>query len=537
MAGRRATQVGVGRERILRLCHANRKVAVAGIFPLLELVAHALVGDRLRAAIDALHDRVDLVEQPHLVRIERRELRGAAFGEFDHLVGEVLDACRALGPVTAHDRLGALCGHIRLHRLDFGVGVGDEVVDCYDGRHAELLHILDMAAEIGAALLHRFDVFRAEIVLLHPAIHLHGAHCRHDHGGGRLETGLAALDIEELFRAEIGAEACLGHHIVGELQCRGRRHDRVAAMRDVGERTAMHEGRIVLERLHQIGLHRVLQKHRHRAVALEVARIDRALVAPVSDDDVAEALLQILEISRQAQDRHHLRCDRDVEAGLAGIAVRNAAQRAHDLPQRTVVHVHHPPPGDPARVDAFGVAPVDVVVDQRRQQVVRRGDGVEVTGEVEVHVLHRHHLRHAAAGSTALDAEIGAERGLADAHDRLLADAVEAVAEADGRRRLALARRRRINCGDEDQLAVLAALLRRDELRRDLRLVVAVGKQVLGRYAELRANLLDRLLLCRACDLDVGFVLGHGFPLLGPRRAFDGHGRAHRSGIAPNAPS
>jgi hypothetical protein len=48
---------------------------------------------------------------------------------------------------------------------------------------------------------------------------------------------------------------------------------------------------------------------------------------------------------------------------------------------------------DAALVDFQLVAPVDVVVDHRRQQVVGRGDGVEIAGEVQVHVLHRHHLR------------------------------------------------------------------------------------------------------------------------------------------------
>ena len=38
--------------------------------------------------------------------------------------------------------------------------------------------------------------------------------------------------------------------------------------------------------------------------------------------------------------------------------------------------------------------------------------------------------------------------------DRLSADAAQRVAEADGGRRLAFARRRRVDRGDEDQLAV-----------------------------------------------------------------------------------
>ena len=288
-------------------------------------------------------------------------------------------------------------------------------------------------------------------------------------------------------------------------------------MGDVGERAAMHEGRIVLQRLHEVGLHRILQQHGHGAIGLEVARTDRRLVALVGDDDVAEALLEVLEIVRKAQDRHHFRSDRDVEARLARIAVGNAAKRADDFAQRPVVHVHDAPPHHAAGVDAELVAPVDVVVDDRRQQVVRRGDGMEIAGEVQVHVLHRHDLRIAAAGSTALDAEIRPERGFANADDGLLADAVEPVAEADGGGGLALACRRRVDRGDEDQLAIRAAALGRDEFGRDLRLVVAIGQQVLIGDADLFADFLDRPLGGGASDLDVGLEFGHGVPLGGER--------------------
>ena len=202
------------------------------------------------------------------------------------------------------------------------------MVDGDHHRHAELLHVLDVAAEIGAALLDRLDVFLAEVFLLDAAIHLHGPHGGDDDRRRRLQPGLAALDVEELLRAEIGAEAGFGDDVVGKLQRRRGGDHRIAAMRDVGERAAMHEGRVVLQRLHQVRLHGVLEQHGHGAVGLEVAGKDRALVAAVGDDDVAEALLEILEVVGQAEDRHHLGGHRDVEAGLARIAVGDAAERA-----------------------------------------------------------------------------------------------------------------------------------------------------------------------------------------------------------------
>ena len=86
-----------------------------------------------------------------------------------------------------------------------------------------------------------------------------------------LEPRLAAFDVEEFLGAEIGAEARLGDHVVGELE-RGLGGDhRVAAMRDIGERTAMDEGRVVLERLHQVRRERILEQRRHRAGGRQIA--------------------------------------------------------------------------------------------------------------------------------------------------------------------------------------------------------------------------------------------------------------------------
>ena len=107
---------------------------------------------------------------------------------------------------------------------------------------------------------------------------------------------------------------------------------------------------------------------------------------------------------------------------LARVAVGAAAEADGDLAQRAVVHVDRAPPADAQRVDLVRVAVQDRGVEHRREQVVGGADRVDVAGEVEVEVLHRHDLGHAAAGRAALDAEHRAERRLAQAGDRALAD-------------------------------------------------------------------------------------------------------------------
>ena len=123
----------------------------------------------------------------------------------------------------------------------------------------------------------------------------------------------------------------------------------------------------------------------------------------------------------------------------------------HDVAQRPVVHVEHPAPGDVAAGRCRASLPwwrwLSTMADE---QVVGRGDGVHVAGQVEVEVLHRHDLAVTAAGRAALDAEGGAHRRLADGDRGPLADVAEGLPQPDRRGRLPLAERRRGDGGDDD---------------------------------------------------------------------------------------
>ena len=280
-------------------------------------------------------------------------------------------------------------------------------------------------------------------------------------------------------------------------------------MRDIGERAAMDEDRVVLDRLHQVWRDRILQQRRHRPRRLDVGGEHRFALAGLADDDVAEPPLQILQVGRQAEGRHHLRGGSDVEPVLAGIAVGDAAERGNGRAQCPVVHVDRPAPADPARIDARFEPVIDVVVDHRREQIVGGADRVQVAGEMEVDVLHRHDLGVTAAGGAAFDAKARPHAGFAQAEHRLFADQIERVAEPDRRRRLAFAGRGRGDRGDEDQFGVRPIGKRADVIERDLRLVSAVGRHRFVRNAELFAATSPIGRIAAACAismLDFGFL-------------------------------
>ena len=141
----------------------------------------------------------------------------------------------------------------------------------------------------------------------------------------------------------------------------------------------------------------------------------------VAEDHPPEPRPEVRQVRGEGEHGHDLGRDRDHELGLARVAVLAPAEPDDDLAQRAVADVEDARPEDVQRVDAEGVAVVEVVVDERGAEVVGRADRVDVAGQVEVEVLHRDDLAPAAAGGAALDPEDRPEARLADAHRRLRA--------------------------------------------------------------------------------------------------------------------
>ena len=125
-----------------------------------------------------------------------------------------------------------------------------------------------------------------------------------------------------------------------------------------------------------------------------------------------------------------------------------------DVSQSTVVHIHHPTPRDPARVQPQLIPVMHMIVHQRRKQIVRQPDGGEVPGEMQVDVLHRNHLREPSPRRASLHSKDGAERRLPQGDRGLLPDSIQRVRESDRGRRLPLARRSRRDGGDQNQFPV-----------------------------------------------------------------------------------
>ena len=158
-------------------------------------------------------------------------------------------------------------------------------------------------------------------------------------------------------------------------------------------------------------------------------------------------------------------------------------------------------------VDAQGVALLNVVIQHSRQQVVGRSDGVEVTGEVEIDVLHRHHLGISAAGGAALDAEHRSHGGLPQGHHGVLSDAAQRIRKAHGHRGLSLSGGSGIDGGHQDQLAVGAAALFEQAVIH-LGLIAAMALQILLLNPGQRGDLRDRPHPALLGNFNISHLLG-----------------------------
>ncbi len=174
-------------------------------------------------------------------------------------------------------------------------------------------------------------------------------------------------------------------------------------MGDVGERSCMYERRTALQRLHQVRLDRVAHHDRHRARDTKILQRHRLALEGLGNDHPANPGTEVVEIVRKGKDRHDLGRGRDVELRLAHVA--RLAEANQDTPQRTIVHIKHPRPPDRQRIDLESIATEKVVVQEGGAKIVRSGNGMEIAGEMEVHILHRHNLAVASACSAALDTE------------------------------------------------------------------------------------------------------------------------------------
>ena len=132
----------------------------------------------------------------------------------------------------------------------------------------------------------------------------------------------------------------------------------------------MNKCRIVFQRLHQIRLHCLLQQHRHSAIGFNIAAEYRTAVTAISHNDISQTAFQISQIISKAQNSHDFGCHGNVKPSFTRESVSNTAKAAINLAQCPIIHIKNTAESHTADIDVLLIPPVDVIINQRGQQVM-----------------------------------------------------------------------------------------------------------------------------------------------------------------------
>jgi len=312
-----------------------------------------------------------------------------------------------------------------LDEVDLFLGVRIELVDADHGLDPGFLNIVDMMEQVAAAFFEQaevlFGVLRRQRFPRYDrraaAVHLQGADCGHEYGDVGLEAGQTAFDIPEFLKSDVSGEAGLGHVIIEELETDAVADDRALADCDVRERTGVHETGLVLDCIAKGRVDRVAHKGGHSAVHFQIGSRYRIALLAIGDDNFTDPLPQILQVSRDRQDRHQLATDGYAELGIHLEAVLAALAPADaDVAEPLGAEVYYPAHLYAFRVDIQALQPdlfeaiiaiialmLHTRIEGDHGEVMGVHNIVDVAGQPKRKLGHRDQKRIAAARRSALD--------------------------------------------------------------------------------------------------------------------------------------
>ena len=131
----------------------------------------------------------------------------------------------------------------------FRVRVAGEAINGDDRFEAEQARRRDVLAQVVQPALDGLMVRLAQPVARDAAVMLERAHRRYQHHGIGDQARVAALDVKELFHANVGPKAALGDDVIGQLEGDLVGDDRRVAMSDVGKWPGVDKSRLALQGL------------------------------------------------------------------------------------------------------------------------------------------------------------------------------------------------------------------------------------------------------------------------------------------------
>ena len=267
------------------------------------------------------------------------------------------------------------------------------------------MQVAHVFVEVAQSLFQPLHIRLLDTVETDSSVHFQSLCSSHNHSQTWLDAAFTAFDVIEFLCSEISTETGFRHYVISEGHCHFCSKYGVASVCDIRKRAAMHEGCRIFRCLHQIGMDGIFQQHGYGTGHTEVFYRKRLTVISESEEDVFDASAEVFHVTGQTKDSHDFRSGSDVESRLHGDAVRLGSQSGDNVTQRTVVHIENPAPKNFFQSETVCLILIQVIVEQRGNHVVCRGDRVKITRKMEVDLIHRKHLCISSSGSSPLHPE------------------------------------------------------------------------------------------------------------------------------------
>ncbi|KXT85823.1 hypothetical protein STRDD11_00199 [Streptococcus sp. DD11] len=215
-------------------------------------------------------------------------------GQLDHLFRQLSAAFPALGPDVGDDDINAAFLAGVIDSLQFGLGIQREFIDCHDcGQTVDILDIFQMLVQIGQTICNSLHILCGQVALGYAAVHLKGPNGGYQHDSRRPQARHPALDVNEFFSSQICSKSGFSDRIVGVFEGQLGSQHTVAAVGDIGERSAVDQGRCMLQGLYQVWMDSVFKNGCHSASGFQILSRHWLSGIVVADNNLIEPVFEV----------------------------------------------------------------------------------------------------------------------------------------------------------------------------------------------------------------------------------------------------
>lgn len=403
-------------------------------------------------------------------------------------------------------------------------------------------------------------------------VNLEGTDGSNDNNDIWYESGRSALDVEETLTTHGEVETGLSDNVSGlllwilillssgKLQGELVSNDGRSTDGDVGEWTSVDENWSSLQSLHKVRLDSILHEGSKSTSNTEIVTGNWLSLLGGTNDHASESLSHISKVVGQSQNSHTLGSDSNVESSDTSVTLLSWGQSNLDLTEMTIVNIEDTLPGDAFWVNVetgeagdlligqiiwVGLGDAQLLetavpdwseltdtlllwyqtveewlvllgrlvehsgVDGSSEQVVGGTNGVDITSQVHVELIHRNDLSVTSSSSSSLDTKGWSLGWLSDVGEaNLVQVGTESLGDTHGGGRLALAQWGWGDTSNQNVLSVLAMLESVIDIELDLSLVGTEQLNLVLSKTELLGDCLDVLWALSSGDGNVGWNWG-----------------------------